>query len=261
MGKNISEIESKSSEEFLLWLKSTPAIEIQKFILDWITFRKQEKRLVFSLSQVELRSLRMPGINYLNKLFGSYYELCKSLQLINKQENFYGWHDVLKLDKRRKIFIDSREKNLLKFSKVSSEVCALKYGDYSFSDDEWTGKVVIERKSMTDFVGTLSKGFERFEKELQRAKDDDAYLIIMVEENLSNAIDFRNKCRYLHSNITVAPTFIFHRVRELIQRFDNIQFLFINNHEDAGNMVERLFSYGNEIKKYDLQLLKDIKII
>lgn len=258
MDKNI---ELKSKEEFLQWLKTASSIEIQKFFIEWILKRKEEKRLVFALTQVELRSLGMPGINYLNKLFGSYYEFCKSVQLINKYENFSGWSEVLKLDKRRKIYIDSREKNLLEFSNVSSEVTALKYGDYAFSDDRWTGKVVVERKSMTDFVGTLSKGFIRFEKELQRAKQDGAYLIILIEENLSNALDFRNKCPYLHRNIVVPPSYIFHRVRELIQQYDNIQFLFINSHDDASDMVERLFSYGKDIKKYDLQLLRDIKII
>ena len=114
---------------------------------------------------------------------------------------------------------------------------------------------------MTDFIGTLSRDLTRFEKELQRAKDDDAYMVILVEENLTNAIDFRNKCPYLHYNIRVPPEFIFHRVRALIQKFDNIQFLFVDSHHDAVKTVEDIFSLGADVKKYDLQLLKDSKII
>lgn len=249
-----------SHQQFVDWLKVASKSEIQTYMNAWMLTRQEEKKLVYSLCQVELRSLHMPGINYLNRLYGDYYEACRKLGFINKFNHFSGWNNQIKLNRRRKIFIDSREKNLLDFKNVTTEIKALKYGDYAFSDSDWSGKVVIERKSLTDFVGTLSSGFERFKKELQRAKDDNAYLIILVEENLANSLDFRNK-RLLHYKVRIPPTFIFHNVRELIQEYDNIQFLFVDSHKDARDMVENIFSFGEDIKKFDLQLLKDSKII
>lgn len=258
MGKVATTFYSKA--HFVEWLKKAPEQDIQNYIKAWLLERQAEKRLVYGLNQVELRSLHMPGINYLNKLFGSYYEVCKELKFINKYEQFSGWNNKIQLNKRRKIFIDSREKTLLEFKNVSTEIKALKYGDYAFSDSTWSGKVVIERKSLTDFVGTLSGGLTRFKKELQRARDDKAYLIILVEANLGDALDYKTK-RLLHYKVRVPPEYIFHNVRELIQQFDNIQFLFVDSHFEAQDMVENIFSFGEDIKKFDLQLLKDSKII
>ena len=42
----------------------------------------------------------------------------------------------------------------------------------------------IERKSITDFIGTMSGGYERFKREVERAREQDAKLIVLVEESL-----------------------------------------------------------------------------
>lgn len=45
--------------------------------------------------------------------------------------------------------------------------------------------VVIERKTASDFLGTITSGRERFEKELRRARLDCRELIIVVEASLA----------------------------------------------------------------------------
>jgi ERCC4-type nuclease len=45
--------------------------------------------------------------------------------------------------------------------------------------------VVIERKTASDFLGTITSGRERFEKELRRARLDCRELIIVVEASFS----------------------------------------------------------------------------
>ena len=60
----------------------------------------------------------------------------------------------------------------------------LKFGDYSFelNGESYENYVVVERKSgLTELSGNLAQNRERFENELQRAKDAGARVILMVE--------------------------------------------------------------------------------
>jgi hypothetical protein len=242
------------------WLSSTPSEVGQKYVRDYLTIRKEKKGLVYAPSQVELRSLVCPGISWIEKNLGDYNQFCEGLGLLSKFKKFTKFQNQIQLDKRRIIYIDSREKQLVEFDTVKTVIKKLDYGDYCFSDQDWSGKIFIERKSANDFVGTLSGGFDRFEREIIRAKEDDAYLIVLVEEKLDNMLDYQNLCHF-HYKTTIAPEHLFHNVRTLIQKYPCVQFLFINSHEEAGKVIERLFSIGEEIKDYDLQLLRDLGII
>ena len=141
----------------------------------------------------------------------------------------------------------------------ASEVQGLKFGDYSFYDAEKAGNVFVERKSLNDFIGTLSGGFERFEREIERAKEAKAYLVILVEEGLSNAIKFNVMEQIARIGMKVTPEYVFHNVRELIQRHNHIQFLFVKGREEAADMIQKLFSYGEQIRQVDLQYRYDTK--
>jgi hypothetical protein len=219
--------------------------------------RKERKDLIWTPTQVELRTTMMPPVSWYDNLFGNYYELCEGLGFKNKFEPFNYWHQSIELNKRRKIFIDSREQNPLSLGSVKTEVKGLKYGDYSFSDAKWSGSIVIERKGLNDFIGTLSKGYERFQREIDRAVADGAYLIIIVEEILNKVVNFKS-LSYLSSRIMATPEFILHRTRELLQKSPYIQFLFVRDHEEAAKTTEWLFTVGEEAKRYDLQMLLDI---
>jgi hypothetical protein len=245
-----------SKENMNNWFKSVSPEKAKFYIQEWFLKRKEKKKLIYTLSQVELRSLPIPGICYISNIFGDYYKWAETLGFINRLNTFDKWDKPIILDGRRVIFVDTREKHLLTFEKVTPKIKTLKYGDYLFANNEWTGKIVIERKSLSDFIGTFSGGFERFNREIKKAKEDDAYVIVLVEDTLSHALDYKN-LKLLNYNITIPPEAIFHNVREIIHSFNNIQFLFVEGHAIAGKMVEKLFSIGKDIKKYDLQLLKD----
>jgi ERCC4-type nuclease len=78
------------------------------------------------------------------------------------------------------ILVDSREQLSLSFDKfrgVNTVRKGLRTGDYSISgyEDVWT----CERKSVSDLVGTLCQGRERFERELDRMRVfEEKYLLI-----------------------------------------------------------------------------------
>ena len=84
------------------------------------------------------------------------------------------------------ILIDTREQRPLKF-KRNVKIMKLDYGDYAFSSSEASCKAFVERKAVGDFLGTISGGYERFLREIQRSVDDDANLIIF-DENYKNEV-------------------------------------------------------------------------
>lgn len=66
------------------------------------------------------------------------------------------------------IVIDTREKAPLKFSNLPAEVGTLYSGDYSMKGMEEV--FAIERKTISDIVGSLISGRERFMNELHRLR-------------------------------------------------------------------------------------------
>ena len=87
-----------------------------------------------------------------------------------------------------KIIIDTREQLPLQFdNKQITETIRqkLNVGDYGcVFEDGYEVPVYFERKSLTDLFGTLGEGYERFKKEIVRAKETDKKIIIIVEKCL-----------------------------------------------------------------------------
>ena len=243
-----------------IWLKEQPLEDRKNFCTEILTKRKNEKELIYSPSQVELRSIMSPPIQYFEKEFGDYYRLCKSLGFKNKYSSvaeIISGHEYK--SPIYKIFVDTREQKPLKFQRPI-EVMTLKYGDYAFSNKTVTCNTYIERKSLSDFIGTLSGGYERFVNEIKRAQEDDANLIVLVEDTLENASNFKY-LPYISKKIRATPEFIFNRVRNLIQRYEHVQFLFVKGRRESSRIVERIFTSGCSHKKVDLQLAYDKKIL
>ena len=71
-----------------------------------------------------------------------------------------------------KIYVDTREQKPLDFENLNKQIKNLKFGDYAFSDRD--SNTYIERKSVSDFIGTLSGGFDRFTREIERAGEAEA---------------------------------------------------------------------------------------
>lgn len=83
------------------------------------------------------------------------------------------------LEKPLVIVIDSREQQPYEFT--GAVVGCLASGDYSIVGYE--NRVAIERKSLADAYGSLGRGRERFERELQRLAKLD-YAAIVIESTL-----------------------------------------------------------------------------
>jgi ERCC4-type nuclease len=77
---------------------------------------------------------------------------------------------------KRVVIIDTREQKPW-FYGEGTERGTLKTGDYSIKGYE--GSFAIERKSLPDLFGTLTKGHLRFKKELARGLEMDYFAIIV----------------------------------------------------------------------------------
>jgi|TARA_R110000751_G_scaffold128860_2_gene230907 hypothetical protein len=243
----------------LKWLDKLPEKEAKDYLKKILTERKEKKGLVYSPCQVELRSLACPSIISFEKKFNDYYDLCKSLGFKNKYQKIQNI-TTGSFDKDCKVYIDSREQLPLKFN-LPTEVKGLKFGDYALSEKSLTCNCYIERKSLADFISTISVlNYDRFCREIERAAENDANLIIVIDDTLTNALSFPF-LPYISKKIRVTPEFIFHKVRGMIQKYDHIQFLFVKGRKESVRVIEKIFFSKCIYKKIDLQLSYDKKIL
>lgn len=247
------------------WFDSASAEEAKEYCHNYILKRIQEKKLNYSPCEVEARSLMCPPIPFLQRSFGNYYSYCKeNFSLKNKYTRYpdgmtfpeeVGANSINY--KLYEIYVDTREQKPLKFN-FQTQIQTLKFGDYCFSEPKLSGNTYIERKSITDFIGTMSGGYERFKKEIERAREDNAKLVVLVEDDMNNCLNFKF-LPYVSKKIRATPEFIFHNVRELIQDYDNVHFLFVKGRVEASRVIERLFLFAGQYNLVDLQLAYDLR--
>ena len=80
------------------------------------------------------------------------------------------------------IIVDTREQRPYSFS-VPTRTAILIVGDYSLEGGE--NLISIERKTADDLIGSITKGRDRFERELHRGKALD-YFALVIEVSLSD---------------------------------------------------------------------------
>lgn len=90
------------------------------------------------------------------------------------------------------VLCDNREQNSLEFIHPYVEEvqkCTLLVGDYTvrYADGHTPG-IIFERKSITDVVGTFSKGYKRFLKEIKRSKENNIELIVIIEGTVTDLL-------------------------------------------------------------------------
>ena len=238
------------------WLDKQPLEVARAYLEKLIITRKKEKGLIYAPCQVELRTLMTPSILTFEKFLGNYYETCVRLGLKNKYQLCEKIEATASLEKDHKIYVDTREKDPLKFN-IPSESHGLKFGDYTLNDKELTCNCYIERKSLADFISTLSTmNYDRFCREIERAAEQEAYLVVVVEDTLTNALSFPY-LPHISKKIRATPEFIFHNVRKIIQKYPHVQFLFVKGRKESVRVSEKIFLSECLYKKIDLQLAYD----
>jgi hypothetical protein len=242
------------------WLKEQPLDKAQEYCRNLLIKRKKDKNLIYSPTQIELRTIMSPSIIFYNKIFNDYYDTCSSIGLENKfiHPNNITSQFKNKLTNRDTIYVDTREQSWLKFD-TPFEIKTLSFGDYSCSNENCN--CYIERKSLSDFISTLSiKNFDRFKNEIEKAQKNNSYLIVIVEEKLASALSFQY-LPHISKKIKATPEYIFHNARSLIQEYSNLQFLFVDGRNEMKRAIESMFASKCFYSKVDLQLAYDMKLL
>ena len=253
----------KSPEHYLLndfenknnlkkYLKDYPE-EAKLWSINWLKKRKEAKSLIWAPIQVELRSLPCPSIMYYDWAIG-YNKLCDELSLkIKFRDNVPRFS---KLPKNSNIIIDTREQRPLLLNYENSKRGTLNIGDYALEGIH-DKKIYIERKSLLDFISTLTKDLGRFHRELDRAKEIGAYVIMMVENSINDCLGFNYLSRryiglrYVKTN----PSHVFKNLRDTIQKYENFQPIFVDGRLKSENAIIKIFQLGEQARNIDLQLM------
>ena len=241
-----------SKANFKKWLSIISPEHGLIYVNRFLTNRKEKKSLTYIPSQAELKTLMMPGIKYINEHYGDYDSICLKLGLkvrfTEKQFDPKKFKDI----SSKVIFTDTREQNPLDFNQ-STRTKGMKFGDYRMAGSE----IYIERKSVGDAWGTLTGGIDRFEREIIRAKDAGAYLVILIEGPFDSLEKYPMQ-RQVMGKIRIPVEFVYHNIRELMQKFAHIQFLFVRDRDEASRIVQKIFMADAQVRNVDLQFMYDV---
>ena len=226
--------------------------EAQDKIVEYYARRIERTASIKELSEVELTKTSIPAKSRIVRFFPDLKELYDRVgvkSIYNGELKLRPWGDS-------QIIIDTAEQKPLSFSSIPCHSASLDYGDYAVIG-ELFDNVFIERKSGADFIGTLSQGYERFLREVKRAEKANAYIVVLVEAPLSKMLTFERNFygRYNKAN----SDFVFKRVREIMQKHNNIQFLFVKNRGEAAAYTKKIFQAGQTVQNVDLQFLYNNK--
>jgi len=137
------------------------------------------------------------------------------------------------------IVIDTREQRPWSFpsDRVQTQRDTLHTGDYAIVGD---GCFAIERKSLDDFLGTISSGWERFLREIGRMESPGCEPLRLIVE--ASVLDFcftidaeGNPIPPSHNHPMLSPAFVLKRIGQLSGM--NVTPLFAVNRELAATVA------------------------
>lgn len=140
------------------------------------------------------------------------------------------------------IVIDTREQRPWGFPPhIEVEVGTLRTGDYALKGDE--ENFAVERKSGDDFVGTISVGWHRFCKELNRMDESRFVAKVVVVETDFETFCYRIRQGALippdHEHTRCTPQFLMKRIAQLTMR--NVSVIFAGSADYGSAVALRLF--------------------
>lgn len=237
--------------EFLKWESSTNAEIVKIKCIELLQKRMNEKKYYYAPFHNELLTLGMPDINIYKKHFSSYNGACRLLNaepLYNKcLPQAFNSVDVSDLP----LLIDTREQDALEFSKYKIEKIIV--GDYLIDDKNHFTNTFVDRKSESDFLGTMASGIDRFERELIKAVELDSYLYVVIESSISDII--YNQKKY---NRKTNLEYVFHNMRNLSHKYPrHIQFVFTGSRNKSLEIIPKLLYHGKSLWQVDLQYYLD----
>jgi hypothetical protein len=211
---------------------------------------KEYKGYSFLPCENYLTLSRLAGVSDIKKLFGSCKDFCEESKVdqyytSNIPKNF--WIDTEELNDII-VHVDTREKYPFKFKNLVYN--KLDFGDYTAVGNHYS-KTFVDRKSVGDFFSTFGSqsNFDRFKREIQRCREFNSFLFVIVEGSIKDLENFSNKSRF-HSG----SNFAFHNVRDLlVNDYEFVQFLFCQDRKGANDICKRVLLNGKSLWNCDVQ--------
>jgi hypothetical protein len=228
---------SKTNEK--KWIEANGAEDWYKFKIDKLIKNSTHKYRYSWIEWVSRGNLPYDDIP-------NFEEILKSSKL--KRRFYYEipkW-DEFDLDEED-IYVDTREKKPL----FAHEKRAINAGDYILGGRHYN-TIHIDRKSTGDFISTFTGGRERFEREMDKITKLDAYMVVLVENDFWSCATYRPKA---YTKQRVGGPQAMYTVRQLMQKYVNLQFLFVEDREHARQMCKLLLANPRITKTHDLQYL------
>ena len=233
-------------QNLIKWLDKTPVDKKAPIILDMLDKRVTTKSLKLAPNEVELYFAGLPPISEYKKCFGSYSSASKSCGV---EPMFTGRlpNDWSKDFSRKKIWVDTREQNPLRFA--NSECLKLDTGDYSVGGEDFTN-TFVDRKSLDDWAATLvGDNFERFRREIERCKKQECFLWVVVESPLDGIENAAGRSYHKHN-----LSYVSHQMRLITTEFfGSVQFLFSGGRENSQLIIPKLLCLGEKLWNADMQ--------
>lgn len=226
------------------WCEKNSDHEVREYILKLLKKRISEKELDYGPTNLELVSSGLPSIDTYKKYFGSYTNACKMCNvkpLLSRQlpKAFFDNYD------RKKILIDTREQKPLQFP--VSEKHKLDIGDYAVGGEDYS-YTYVDRKSYADFCSTVTNGYSRFCREMDRCETLGAYMFIVVEMNF-NGMEKYNKTNYKKFNLD----YVYHNMRDIQSKYkESCQFVFAGSRDYSKELIPKLLVLGKGLWHTDV---------
>lgn len=226
--------------------------EVKEYILKQLKLRVDKNKTIYCPNHIEIEINKLPPIDLYKRNFGGYGQACKALGL-DPIYNKGIKQDILKPEPKAKqalVYVDTREQKPLFFN--NSKDHKLDFGDYTMGGDNYT-YTYVDRKSEDDFKGTMTVGFERFKKELERTRQFNAFLYIVTESSIDKIIK-NNKYKSYRSNLS----YVWHNMRVLTHEFKgHCQFVFSGSRPNSQLLIPNLLYYGDKLWDVDIQYFLD----
>jgi hypothetical protein len=147
-----------------------------------------------------------------------------------------------------RVVIDTREQSpwAWPLSDVVCRFAGLSAGDYALESDTepvrgrelLAVRFAVERKSLSDWAGTISTGWERFQREIERMAAFPARVVI-VEGDFEQCCFLDDGTPPQHGHPMIEPAFVCRRVAELSMM--GVSVLFAGRADYAAALAYRVF--------------------
>lgn len=122
------------------------------------------------------------------------------------------------------------------FDEINIE--GLPFGDYwniwKFEDGkEYTVPIAFERKNLADCFGTMTSGYERFRKEIEKAKKNNFSLILLIEGSIRDVAKGYEYSQFSGDSMLK-------KLAMLRVRYD-LEYHFFNDRREMSRFIEEIF--------------------